>query len=435
MKNYKVGDIYEGWKDLKAFPDEGREYERRGALFVVVSDNEDDAKAGEIVSLKDDAESCYPFFIANEDNQTCLSWENLAPLPPQKEAIEDAIKDAIKDATKEAIMKPAENLKIRTKNKEENRIVQEILIKMGFGWRHLSIQKPTNLGCHYLRMREASFLTCTSDDSIFKGWELKEISATAFINKYGKQFGILPDGAGTIGGKTLVEMGRNIMREASERLGMDLGSQGEPNRKFKVGDKVRIITGGNGAYGSDGETGVITNKKNSSGGATRDNNTDINIKLERDGVIWKMCEGYELELVEENMAIDIGGQYKYAISRTFKVGDKVRIRAWADMEAKFGLNCDGDINSGDNFIFTRYEKGYCGRVGKVTYLRDNTCNIEFDDKEYHAFGRTEIEYIAKHINAPVKAKRLTKRKGKITINTQLFKRKHLTLNSKVRGLN
>lgn len=44
----------------------------------------------------------------------------------------------------------------------------------------------------------------------------------------------------------------------------------------------------------------------------------------------------------------------------FKVGDKVRVRAWEDMEKEFGLDDSGDIKC--LYCFTRSMREYCGKV-------------------------------------------------------------------------
>lgn len=50
----------------------------------------------------------------------------------------------------------------------------------------------------------------------------------------------------------------------------------------------------------------------------------------------------------------------------FKVGDKVRVREWADMEKEFGLDNDGDIKC--RFCFTKSMREYCGNVYTIISL-------------------------------------------------------------------
>lgn len=52
----------------------------------------------------------------------------------------------------------------------------------------------------------------------------------------------------------------------------------------------------------------------------------------------------------------------------YKVGDRVLIRQWDDMEKEFGLDAYGDIKCRCGFL--RKMKMYCGRVLTVTHARD-----------------------------------------------------------------
>ena len=47
----------------------------------------------------------------------------------------------------------------------------------------------------------------------------------------------------------------------------------------------------------------------------------------------------------------------------FKVGDRVRIRQWDDMEKEFGLNEFGSIDC--EYMFTKDMKEFCGKVGTI----------------------------------------------------------------------
>lgn len=48
----------------------------------------------------------------------------------------------------------------------------------------------------------------------------------------------------------------------------------------------------------------------------------------------------------------------------FKVGDRVRIRDWDDMEREYGTDSDGDINLPD-VVFTRGMRHLCGRCATI----------------------------------------------------------------------
>lgn len=52
------------------------------------------------------------------------------------------------------------------------------------------------------------------------------------------------------------------------------------------------------------------------------------------------------------------------MKRKFKVGDRVRIRAWDDMVAEYGLDCDGDINIRPSFV--RGMRSLCGKTATIT---------------------------------------------------------------------
>ena len=47
----------------------------------------------------------------------------------------------------------------------------------------------------------------------------------------------------------------------------------------------------------------------------------------------------------------------------FKVGDKVKIKSWQEMEEEFGLNCIKSINC--KFSFTKEMEKYCGAVATI----------------------------------------------------------------------
>lgn len=85
----------------------------------------------------------------------------------------------------------------------------------------------------------------------------------------------------------------------------------------------------------------------------------------------------------------------------FKVGDRVRIRQWADMEMEFGLDSDGDIKCPHTFV-----KGMahlCGRVATVTSVFEAyRVGLKFDDES----GRIAWTYTFDMIE-PINAKQKT----------------------------
>lgn len=48
----------------------------------------------------------------------------------------------------------------------------------------------------------------------------------------------------------------------------------------------------------------------------------------------------------------------------YKVGDKVKVRKWNDMEAEFGINEDGNINT-PVFRFTKHMEDYCDKSATI----------------------------------------------------------------------
>lgn len=62
-------------------------------------------------------------------------------------------------------------------------------------------------------------------------------------------------------------------------------------------------------------------------------------------------------------------------SRTFEVGDAVRIRDWNSMESEFGLDSNGDINC--QFVFTRDMKALCGSEFTITEINDMVAGHNF----------------------------------------------------------
>lgn len=61
----------------------------------------------------------------------------------------------------------------------------------------------------------------------------------------------------------------------------------------------------------------------------------------------------------------------------FKVGDKVRVRGWADMEKEFGLDSRGDIRCRQSFMQEMRE--YCGKVFVIK-------SVDFNFKIYRIDG-------------------------------------------------
>mgnify|MGYP006916043099 CR=1 FL=1 len=88
----------------------------------------------------------------------------------------------------------------------------------------------------------------------------------------------------------------------------------------------------------------------------------------------------------------------------YKVGDKIKIKEWDDMEKEFGLNCSGNIKC--KCVFTQKMKKYCGKtleILKITlsgnYIVEGSCYHFSDDmivkeskmEEWKMFIRTQEE--------------------------------------------
>lgn len=85
----------------------------------------------------------------------------------------------------------------------------------------------------------------------------------------------------------------------------------------------------------------------------------------------------------------------------FKVGDRVRIRQWADMEKEFGLDAAGDINC--KYWFTHLMRHLCGRTASViSVAASEQVALDFDDKS----GITCWSYSTDMIE-PIKTKQET----------------------------
>lgn len=64
----------------------------------------------------------------------------------------------------------------------------------------------------------------------------------------------------------------------------------------------------------------------------------------------------------------------------FKVGDKIKIKSWDEMEKEFGLDSDGDINCNEGFI---KDMAYlCGKEATIKKINLNNwlkLDIDVDD--------------------------------------------------------
>lgn len=64
----------------------------------------------------------------------------------------------------------------------------------------------------------------------------------------------------------------------------------------------------------------------------------------------------------------------------FKVGDRVRIRQWEDMEKEFGTDLFGDIVMKGYWHFAKGMHHLCGREAVITEICDQRVELDFDNK-------------------------------------------------------
>lgn len=75
----------------------------------------------------------------------------------------------------------------------------------------------------------------------------------------------------------------------------------------------------------------------------------------------------------------------------YKVGDKVRVRAWDDMEKEFGLNASGDIKC--RCWFTRGMRDSCGKIVQIESVSPEIDAYYIKD-DFHAFTDDMLEAVA-----------------------------------------
>lgn len=81
----------------------------------------------------------------------------------------------------------------------------------------------------------------------------------------------------------------------------------------------------------------------------------------------------------------------------FKVGDKVRIRSWEDMEKEFGVDSDGDIKC--HYFFTQDMKDLCGKI--FTISRIGLYTVSFKENQTYSFSTDMIEPVTLENSQPL----------------------------------
>ena len=72
----------------------------------------------------------------------------------------------------------------------------------------------------------------------------------------------------------------------------------------------------------------------------------------------------------------------------FKVGDRVQIKTWKEMEKEYGLDKDGDIRCRN--VFNTDMKHLCGTFATISRIGQNGCDVYLQD--FTAKGRTFFSY-------------------------------------------
>lgn len=80
----------------------------------------------------------------------------------------------------------------------------------------------------------------------------------------------------------------------------------------------------------------------------------------------------------------------------YKVGDKVKIKTWEQMESEFGLDSDGDIPCEHNF--TNFMKDFCGTVQEIIDM--DTVSYTMLSGGHFAYSDDMIEGLAEELEVP-----------------------------------
>ncbi len=110
-----------------------------------------------------------------------------------------------------------------------------------------------------------------------------------------------------------------------------------------------------------------------------------------------------LRLFGEEVPDSLTGKEKIEEKEEFKVGDRVIIRDWDDMEKEFGVNAFGSIKC--NHFFTVRMKKYCGKVARIINADRDDFALEFEDgKEAPAyvFSHEMFRKVGEDFKAPLK---------------------------------
>ena len=98
----------------------------------------------------------------------------------------------------------------------------------------------------------------------------------------------------------------------------------------------------------------------------------------------------------------------------YKVGDKVKVRSWNDMEKEFGLRATGSIDT--HCGFTSSMRKFCGKIVTISEVNYNSYHIN-GDVDYWLFtddmfeNPTEVVVIYKNGDKVIALDKQTKKEG------------------------
>lgn len=112
----------------------------------------------------------------------------------------------------------------------------------------------------------------------------------------------------------------------------------------------------------------------------------------------------------------------------FKVGDRVRVRAWDDMLREFGMKSNGDIAC--QFTFTGDMRRFCGKVGTITTARPSNglYYLAIDGEKYapadYCFSNDMLEAVERKVVITTDGEKITTASlidGETTVKTAVAK--------------
>lgn len=110
---------------------------------------------------------------------------------------------------------------------------------------------------------------------------------------------------------------------------------------------------------------------------------------------WDMSKYKQLEMYKKYCSLDFATDVisnNMNMKHEFKVGDRVRIRSWSDMEKEFGLNDSGSIAC--RCSFTESMRSQCGKVLTIEQIHskgsDGSYRVEFEEEDFRNSYSTDM---------------------------------------------